>query len=65
MTKLGGNNKTQPIVWGNQESWHIVENGPCYALWKDSVFIGNCDRTQSDLESKIAYVNKYHMAKES
>ena len=64
MKSLGGNNGTQAIVWGKQESWHIVDNDPCYALWKNNVFIGNCDKTQRDLESKIAYVNKYHMNKE-
>ena len=61
MGNLGGSNKSQPIAWGDVESWHIVENGPCYALWKGGVFISNCYRNDRDLKAKIAYVEKYHM----
>ena len=62
MNNLGGYNGTQAILWGDQDSWHLVANGPVIGFWKGPTFLGNQGES---LARAVAYVTKYHSNKES
>ena len=62
MDNLGGFNNTQAILWGNQDSWHLVANGHVIGFWYDATFLGNQGES---LSKAITYVTKYHLSKES